>query len=80
MLEKWIVRHWIALCVGCVLMGFALRIAYAERGRMGFGGEWLIIPMVFAVERHIRKCRRRRNARVRRCAERTGTRRVSSER
>lgn len=55
MLEKWIIRHWIALCVGCVLMGIALRIAYAERGYMAFGGEWLIIPAVFAVEGYIKK-------------------------
>ena len=66
MLEKWIIRHWIALCVGCVLMGIALRIAYAERGYMAFGGEWLIIPAVFAVEGYIKKMRRRKGAGVER--------------
>ena len=60
MLEKWIARHWIALCVGCVLMGIALRVAYAERGYMAFGSEWLIIPVVFVAERYIRKYVRRR--------------------
>lgn len=60
MLEKWIARHWIALCVGCVLMGIALRFAYAERGYMAFGSEWLIIPVAFVAERYIRKYMRRR--------------------
>lgn len=61
MLEKWIVRHWIALCVGCVLMGIALRVAYAERGFVAFGTEWLIIPVVFVIEKVYRNsCRRKR--------------------
>lgn len=64
MLEKWIVRHWIALCIGCVLMGIALRVAYAERGYMAFGSEWLIIPVVFVAERYIRKYMRRRKRAV----------------
>ncbi len=49
MLEKWIVRHWMELCIGCVLMGIFLRIAYNIRGHMEFGGEWLVIPIVFEV-------------------------------
>lgn len=54
MLEKWIVRHWIELCIGCVLMGIFLRVAYNNRGYMAFGSEWLIIPAVFAVFHFIR--------------------------
>lgn len=60
MLERWIVRHWIALCGGCVLTGIALRIAYAERGYFALGSEWLIIPAAFALEGCIRKYRRKR--------------------
>ncbi|MCC8066391.1 MAG: hypothetical protein LIO94_04735 [Clostridiales bacterium] len=59
MLERWIVRHWIALCVGCVLMGVALRLAYMERGYIAFGSEWAIVPIVFLAEKQIRVRRRR---------------------
>lgn len=65
MLEKWIVRHWIALCAGCVLTGIALRIAYAERGYMAMGAEWLIIPVIFTGEYFYRNLHRRKKRRCR---------------
>lgn len=58
MLERWIARHWIALCAGCVLMGVALRTQYSVRGRMSFGGEWFIIPFMFMMEYMIRTIKR----------------------
>lgn len=64
MIEKWIVRHWKALCSGCVLMGIAIRAVYASRGYIAIGGEWAIIPIAFLIEQSIRA--RRREAR-RRC-------------
>lgn len=63
MLERWILRHWFALCVGCVIFGIAIKIAYIERGYMGIGSEWLIIPLAFATEGMIKNHARR----VRRC-------------
>lgn len=69
MLEKWIVRHWIALCIGCVLTGIALRIAYAERGYTAIGAEWLIIPMAFVVELFFRNLFRRKRRRCRNLRE-----------
>ena len=57
MLERWIVKHWIALSVGCLLM----RMAYAQRGYAAIGGEWAIIPIVFLIEWFIKA--RRREAR-----------------
>ncbi|MDO4305722.1 MAG: hypothetical protein Q4C77_02730 [Eubacteriales bacterium] len=65
MLEKWLVRHWKALCSGCILTGIAIRIAYAERGYMAFGSEWLIIPVAFAIERFARNKSRSRGKRCR---------------
>ena len=65
MIEKWIVRHWIALCIGCVLNGIVLRIAYAERGYVAMGAEWLIIPIVFTVETFCRSLCRRKKRRCR---------------
>ena len=56
MLERWIVKHWIALSAGCLLMAAAVRMAYAA-----IGGEWAIIPIVFLIEWFIKA--RRREAR-----------------
>lgn len=50
MLERWIVKHWIALSAGCLLMAAAVRMAYAQRGYAAIGGEWAIIPIVFLIE------------------------------
>lgn len=55
MLGRWIIRHWGAICIGCVLMGLIVRIVYAERGYVALGMEWLIVPMVFAAEGWIRR-------------------------
>lgn len=61
MLEQWIVKHWIALSAGCLLMAAAVRMAYAQRGYAAIGGEWAIIPIVFLIEWFIKA--RRREAR-----------------
>lgn len=61
MLERWIVKHWIALSVGCLLMAAAVRMAYAQRGYVAIGGEWAIIPIMFLIEWFIKA--RRREAR-----------------
>lgn len=50
MLERWIVKHWIALSAGCLLMAAAVRMTYAQRGYAAIGGEWAIIPIVFLIE------------------------------
>lgn len=66
MLERWIVKHWIALSAGCLLMAAAVRMAYAQRGYAAIGGEWAIIPIVFLIEWFIKARRReaRRKCRV----------------
>lgn len=40
MLERWIVKHWIALSAGCLLMAAAVRMTYAQRGYAAIGGEY----------------------------------------
>lgn len=39
MLERWIIRHWIALTAGGVATGIVLHITYAIRGQLVIGGE-----------------------------------------
>ena len=81
MLEKWIVRHWIALASGCVLTGIVLRITYATRGQLVIGGEWLIIPALFLIEYFIREGKRRKTlARIRRNQKKLREQRLHSGR
>ena len=49
MLERWIVKHWIALSAGCLLMAAAVRMAYAQRGYAAIGGEELVFLELFRV-------------------------------
>jgi hypothetical protein len=58
MIERLIIKHWVALSVGCVLLGITIRITYEDRGHFAFGSEWAIIPLVFIVEIFIRNVRR----------------------
>lgn len=81
MLEKWIVRHWIALASGGVLTGIVLRITYATRGQLVIGGEWLIIPVLFLIEYFIREGKRRKTlARIRRNQKKLREQRIHSGR
>ena len=41
---KIILKNWLLLTAVCV------RLAYQERGYIAFGGEWLIIPLLFIVK------------------------------
>lgn len=65
MLERWIVKHWIALSVGCLLMAAAVRITYTQRGHAAIGGEWAIIPIVFLIEWFVKAKRREARRRCR---------------
>lgn len=60
MLERWIVRHWIALCIGCLTMGIFLRVAYHLRGYLAVGSEWLVIPVAFLIESAVREIKGQR--------------------
>jgi len=58
MLEKWIVRHWKTLCIGCVTTGILLRVQFDNRGFFCIGGEWFIIPALLALEYTVRLVRK----------------------
>lgn len=47
MLERWIIRHWIALTAGGVATGIVLHITYAIRGQLVIGGELYIKFLLF---------------------------------
>ncbi len=47
---KIILKNWLLLTVGLMLTAVCVRLAYQERGYIAFGGEWLIIPLLFIVK------------------------------
>lgn len=55
-MEKFVIHNWIWLVVGLVLTRKAVEFAYAERGYVGFGGEWFVLPVILMtvfMARHI---------------------------
>lgn len=57
-LEKYIVRNWIWLVIGLILTRKAVEYAYAERGYVTFGGEWLVLPVILLAVHMVREVRR----------------------
>ena len=50
-LERFIIRNWFWITLGCVLQRKAIEMAFLERGYKAVGGEWLVLPLVLmAVE------------------------------
>lgn len=50
-LERFIIRNWFWIALGCVLQRKAIEMAFLERGYRAVGGEWLVLPLVLmAVE------------------------------
>ncbi len=47
---KIILKNWLLLTAGLILTAICVRVAYQERGYIAFGGEWLIIPLLFIVK------------------------------
>ena len=45
-MEKYIAQNWIWLVAGLILTRKAVEFAYAERGYVAFGGEWLVLPVM----------------------------------
>ncbi len=57
-MEKYIVRNWIWLVAGLILTRKAIEFAYAERGYVAFGGEWLVLPVMMLLVHMARDIRR----------------------
>lgn len=57
MLERMIVKHWIALTVGFTLLGVLIRVRYNTQGHFAIGGEWLAPAFMLFLEWLIRMMR-----------------------
>lgn len=57
MLERMIVKHWIALTVGFTLLGVLIRVRYNTQGHFAIGGEWLVPEFMLFIEWLIRMMR-----------------------
>lgn len=57
-MEKYIVQNWIWLMSGLILTRKAVEFAYAERGYVAFGGEWLVLPVMMMLVHMTRTVRR----------------------
>ena len=57
MLERMIVKRWIALTVGFTLLGVLIRVRYNTQGHFAIGGEWLAPAFMLFLEWLIRMMR-----------------------
>lgn len=48
-LERYIIRDWFWIAIGCVFTKKAVEFAYLERGYKAVGGELLVFPMLLIV-------------------------------
>ncbi len=50
-LERFIIRNWFWIALGCVLQRKAIEMQYLDRGYRAVGGEWFVLPVILlAVE------------------------------
>lgn len=54
-IEQYISRNWIWIIVGLVLTVVSVRMAYAERGYIAYGGEYFTLPLVLMTVGGVRK-------------------------
>ena len=55
--ERYILKNWIWIVVGCVLTRKAVETAYETRGVYRIGGEWLILPIILMLVSLVRSMR-----------------------
>ena len=44
--KRYISRNWFWIVAGLILTELAVKVAYAERGYVAYGGEWLTLPLI----------------------------------
>ena len=45
-IKKYISRNWLWIIAGLILTETFARMAYAARGYIAYGGEWMTLPLV----------------------------------
>ncbi len=53
-MKAWMIKNWILLSSGLLLTAGFVEVAYEERGYVAFGGEWLVLPIMFLLKIFIR--------------------------
>lgn len=44
--KRFAIHYWLSLSLGMIATPFAIQYAYRDRGRLAFGGEYLILPVM----------------------------------
>lgn len=44
--KRFIMHYWFSLSLGMIATPFAIQYAYHDRGRLAFGGEYLVLPVM----------------------------------
>lgn len=53
-IKRYVSRNWILIVTGLILTEASVKIAYAERGYIAYGGEWFTLPLVFMIVEMVR--------------------------
>ncbi len=48
-IEMYISRNWLWIIAGLILTEVFVKVGYAERGYVAYGGEWLILPLLLLI-------------------------------
>lgn len=46
--KRFIMHYWLSISLGMIATPFAIQYAYQDRGRLAFGGEYLVLPATIA--------------------------------
>lgn len=47
--KMYISRNWLWIIAGLILTEVFVKVGYAERGHVAYGGEWLILPLLLLI-------------------------------
>ncbi|MDE6951992.1 MAG: hypothetical protein K2P64_13915 [Lachnospiraceae bacterium] len=53
-IKRYISRKWLWIVIGLILTEVAVKSAYATRGYLAYGGEWLTLPLMLMLAETVR--------------------------
>lgn len=53
-IKRYISRNWLWIVIGLILTEVAVKSAYATRGYLAYGGEWLTLPLMLMLAEAVR--------------------------